>query len=93
MTQDEIIEMAMAAEFVSHGKPSDEESELFVCVDKDIYKFAKLVAAKEREACATQRTWVGLTDEEIEIIYAECNVWDKFEYERMIEAKLKEKNT
>lgn len=52
MTQDEIIEMAMQAEFVSHGKPSDEESELFVCVDKDIYKFAKLVAAKEREACA-----------------------------------------
>jgi len=52
MTQDEIIEMAMQAEFVSHGKPSDEESELFVCLDKDIYKFAKLVAAKEREACA-----------------------------------------
>jgi len=52
MTQDEIIEMAIEAEFVSHGKPSDEESELFVCVDKDIYKFAKLVADKEREACA-----------------------------------------
>jgi hypothetical protein len=52
MTQDEIIEMAIQAEFVSHGKPSDEESELFVCVDKDIYKFAKLVAAKEREECA-----------------------------------------
>jgi len=40
-----------------------------------------------------KREWVGLTDEEIEIIYAECNVWDKFEYERMLEAKLKEKNT
>ena len=52
MTQDEIIEMAIEAEFVSRGKPSDEESELFVCVDKDIYKFAKLVVAKEREACA-----------------------------------------
>ena len=39
-----------------------------------------------------QREWVGLTDEEIETIYAECNVWDKFEYERMLEAKLKEKN-
>ena len=52
MTEDEIIDMAMKAEFVSHGKPSDEESELFVCVDKDIYKFAALVAAKEREACA-----------------------------------------
>jgi hypothetical protein len=51
MTQDEIIEMAMQAEFVSHGKPSDEESELFVCVDKDIYKFAKLVAAKEQDRC------------------------------------------
>jgi hypothetical protein len=46
MTQDEIIEMAMQAEFVLHGKPSDEESELFVCLDKDIYKFAELVAAK-----------------------------------------------
>ena len=41
---------------------------------------------------APQSTWVGLTDEEIETIYAECNVWDKFEYERMLEAKLKEKN-
>ena len=46
MTQDEIIEMAMEAEFVLHGKPSEEESELFVCVDKDIVRFAKLVAAK-----------------------------------------------
>jgi hypothetical protein len=52
MTQDEIIEMAMKAEFVSHGKPSDEESELFVCTDKDIVRFAKLVAEAEREACA-----------------------------------------
>jgi hypothetical protein len=53
MTQDEIIEMAiLEAEFVSRGKPSEEESELFVCVDKDIVRFAKLVAAKEREACA-----------------------------------------
>jgi len=56
MTQDEIIEMAMKAEFVLHGKPSEEESELFVCVDKDIVRFAELVAAKatavEREACA-----------------------------------------
>ena len=52
MTQDEIIEMAMEAEFVSHGKPSEEESELFVCTDKDIVRFAKLVAAEERESCA-----------------------------------------
>ena len=53
MTQDEIIEMAMEAEFVSHSKPSEEESELFVCTDKDIVRFYNLVAAKEREDCAT----------------------------------------
>jgi len=91
MTQDEIIEMAMEAEFVSHGKPSEEESELFVCTDKDIYKFAKLVAEKER-------TWVGLTDEEIELYWD----WEDFqtgagrstifEMVRDIEAKLKQKN-
>jgi hypothetical protein len=50
MTQDEIIEMAiLEAEFVSRGKPSEEESELFVCLDKDIVRFAKLVAAKKQE--------------------------------------------
>ena len=88
MTQDEIIEMAMEAEFVSRGKPSEEESELFVCTDKDIVRFAKLVAEKER-------TWVGLTDDELlqlsnkwRIIYG-GHVGD-FAYE--IEAKLKEIN-
>jgi hypothetical protein len=52
MTQDEIIALAMEAEFVSRGNTSREESELFVCTDKDIVHFANLVAAKEREACA-----------------------------------------
>ena len=53
MTKEEIIEMSMLeAEFVSHGKPSEEESELFVCTDKDIVRFAKLVAEKERKECA-----------------------------------------
>jgi mevalonate kinase len=51
MTQDEIIDMAMKAEFVSHGKPSEEDSELFVCTDEDIVHFAKLIAKAEREAC------------------------------------------
>jgi mevalonate kinase len=51
MTQDEIIDMAMKAEFVSHGNPSCEENELFVCTDKDILHFAKLIAEAEREAC------------------------------------------
>ena len=88
MTQDEIIEMAIEAEFVSHGKPSDEESELFVCLDKDIYKFAKLVAAK----ALAQRTWVGLTVEEIAACCRESTT-TQLSFYNAIEAKLKEKKT
>ena len=71
--------------------------------DEPVGKFAKFTDGIWKEVTdysagiplytTPQRTWVGLTDEEIETIYAECNVWDKFEYERMLEAKLKEKNT
>jgi len=123
MTQ-EIIEMAMEAEFVSRGKLSEEESELFVCTDKDIVRFANLVAAKaiaelesqepvawelgvvngvvtRRPIAPPQRTWVGLTDEEI------SNLWSwsmtreaeltattqQHAFARAIEAKLKERNT
>jgi len=84
--------MAIEAEFVSHGKPSDEESELFVCLDKDIYKFAKLVVAK----ALAQRTWVELTEEEIKTICVENgwdSSWQSMRFAHAIEAKLKEKNT
>jgi hypothetical protein len=47
---------------------------------------------KEGKDFTISKPWVGLTDEEIETIYAKCNVWNKFEYERMLEAKLKAKN-
>jgi len=87
MTQDEIIAMAIEAEFVSHGKPSDEESELFVCVDKDIYKFAALVAAK----ALAQRTWVGLTDEDWKEIEDMPDTFDQGV--AWAQAKLKELNT
>jgi len=86
MTQDEIIELAIKAEFVSHGKLSDEESELFVCVDKDIYKFAKLVAEKKR-------TWVGLTDDEIITCDPSEECWGLLKIAKAVENKLKEKNT
>ena len=42
--------------------------------------------------CKTQRTWVGLTDEELEIIN-DCGDTDSYKFARAIEAKLKEKNT
>ena len=43
---------------------------------------------------ATQRTWVGLSDEELSEVYNQAD-WDTvngWEYERAIEAKLRSKN-
>lgn len=55
MKPEEIIEMAMVeAEFVLHGKPSDEESELFVCTDKDIVRFYQLAIDAEMERCLSR---------------------------------------
>ena len=77
MTKEEIIEMAMLeAEFVSHGKPSEEESELFVCTDKDIVRFSKLVAERERKkikhfltaTSVSVQTRVYIGDEEISML-------------------------
>jgi len=105
MKQDEIIEMAIKAEFVSHGKPSEEDSELFVCTDKDILRFAKLVAERaladpmqevqrlgqEIEQEPPQRTWVGLTVDEL-ITLEQKHIRHK-DLSRAIEAKIKENNT
>ena len=44
---------------------------------------------------AAQRKWVGLTDDELSEVYNQAD-WDTvngWEYERAIEAKLKERNT
>ena len=52
------------------------------------------VCASEGHKIAPQRTWVGLTDEDLYEIYNKSN-WDvrqSWDYERAIEAKLKEKN-
>ncbi len=48
------------------------------------------------EALQQQRTWVGLTDDEIVLISAECAASHQHtdnHFARAIEAKLKEKNT
>ena len=55
-----------------------------------IYEKA-IAALKERLAQPAQRTWVGLTDDEIALINADYPHPQGFA--RAIEAKLKEKNT
>ena len=54
------------------------------------------VCASEGHKIAPQRTWVGLTDEEIRLQWsafweAECHPW-AIDFARAIEAKLKDKN-
>ena len=63
MTQDEIIDMAIQA------GASPDENKIWLMYAEEIKTFAKLVAAKEREACAkvceeagTVEQWDGLSE-------------------------------
>ena len=52
MTQQEIIELARQA-----GVEDSNEYDHLVCTEVELVAFAKLVAAKEREACAMLCLW------------------------------------
>jgi hypothetical protein len=52
LKEDEIIEMARQA-----GMGYDEEQNVYIANIDDLQDFAKLVAAKEREACAMLCLW------------------------------------
>jgi hypothetical protein len=54
----------------------------------------KVVYAKAEYDLPVKKEWVGLTDEEISKIYAstDWNDNEDWDYERAIEAKLREKN-
>jgi hypothetical protein len=52
MTQDEIIEMARQAGFMLVTDSQEGQSDWYECFTEEIEIFAKLVAAKERKACA-----------------------------------------
>ena len=101
MTQDEIIEMAIKAEFVSHGKPSETDSELFVCTDEDILRFAKLVAERALEDPMREVQRLGQEIEQEPPQRTEPpqkKVWTFWDLSGgdiadAIKAKLKEKNT
>ena len=63
MTQDEIIEMAKQAG-ISYNPGSQHDHDHFRAYGDSLKDFAKLVAAKEREACAKvcDEEWNGDTD-------------------------------
>ena len=82
MTQDEIIEIASQV----YGECVWHESALL-----RLEAFVKLVEDK----ALAQRTWVGLTDEEIKTICLENgwdSSWQSLRFAQVIEAKLKQKN-
>ena len=61
MTQDEIIEMARQAGFMLVTDSQEGQSDWYECFTEEIEVFAKLVAAKEREACAKVCEKLGYT--------------------------------
>jgi hypothetical protein len=83
MTQDEIIAMLRAS--CDKDKVDPEQNGFWVIHTDELEAFAKLVA---------ERTWVGLTDEELyEIRFSqEINDTRIIHLFRKLEAKLKEKN-
>ena len=54
---------------------------------------ARVFSANTALYAAPQREWVGLTDDEMLMIYAQPHEGFKYSLGRMIQAKLKEKNT
>jgi hypothetical protein len=81
-------------------EPAQQEPVAWMTKDGEIYKSACWPEHEARplvfgDTPQAKRTWVGLTDEEIESIF---NNWptyhlDHEDFARVIEAKLKEKNT
>ena len=91
MTQDEIIEMAIEARLAFDSEEYPEIWQTYMNVGKqEIEAFAKLVAAKEREALA-QRTWVGLTNDELTDLLYNQNLGQQSAVLQAI-ALLKQKN-
>ena len=101
MTKEELIEMARKA-----GVEDSNEYNHLVCTEVELVAFAKLVAEKEREACAklcdlamlqNQEAINELEDIDINITWNENSMRDfgkdELNFARAIEAKLKEKNT
>jgi len=69
---------------------------IFTLNIEDAERFESFMRECEQIKNAAQRTWVGLTDDEIVLIVAECAASHQhtdIHFAKAIEAKLKEKNT
>lgn len=79
------------------GVRVDDASVIIKTKNKDNAKYLCNELLNEKEIyyypAPPKKEWVGLTDEEISKIYDDCDDWEHYEYERLIEAKLKEKNS
>ena len=67
-----------------------------VAIDKDhtLSLYCERDQTPKVDAMLAQRTWVGLTDEEITDIWAEASpYYHEDDFARAIEAKLRERNT
>jgi hypothetical protein len=68
-----------------------------IAIDKDhtLSLYCERDQTLKVEAMFAQRTWVGLTEDEISLIVAECSLVSPSDhyFAEAIEAKLKEKNT
>ena len=73
------------------AQPKEPEQEEYL---SKAYRLANELRCHLAIAPAPQRTWVGLTEEEFRYVYQNYmgNPADTWDYERAIEAKLKEKN-
>ena len=58
----------------------------------DTLRMEQIAKLDEAVQAMGKKEWVGLTDDEILAIYDACDDWEWHVYERMLEAKLKEKN-
>ena len=91
MTKDEALRMALEALKKFHYSMIDAG----VLDRQEVLNEGFTAATAIKEALALpQRTWVGLTDEEVdECYYWKDRQWTTDELVRHVEAKLKEKNT